>query len=61
MPEGVFVTHVAAGAVDTKVWNQRPEIARDKMLSPDAVADAVVAVLGTPVQELVLRPPSGIL
>lgn len=61
---GVRVTTLVTGAVDTPLWNQRPEFDRDKMLSADSVAAVVRDIIARPdmvIDELIVTPPAGIL
>ncbi len=65
-PRGIRVISLMAGATDTAIWNQFwPEAPREKMLSPETAAAAVVHALVVPEQagleELVLMPTGGTL
>ena len=64
--EGIKVTAVIPGAVDTPLWDKSGgDLDRTKMLSPDDVADAMLSVLAQPAgihtDELHLMPPLGVL
>lgn len=59
---GVRVTTVYPGAVDTPIWDGRPEFDRAAMLRPADVAGLLVEIVVRPelaVEELTLMPPSG--
>jgi len=59
---GVRVTTVIPGAVDTPIWDDRPQFDRCKMLQPADVAAMVADVVARPtlaVDEIILRPPAG--
>ncbi len=63
-PRGIRVVALMPGATNTDLWNQFwSEAPRDKMMSPETVADAVVNLLLLPansaVEELVIAPTSG--
>jgi NAD(P)-dependent dehydrogenase (short-subunit alcohol dehydrogenase family) len=63
-PQGVRVTTLYPGAVDTPLWDQRPGFDRAAMLRADHVAELVVDLLTHPdlsVEELVVMPPQGAL
>jgi NAD(P)-dependent dehydrogenase (short-subunit alcohol dehydrogenase family) len=62
----IRVIALIAGATDTEMWNTLwPEAPREKMLSPETVAVAVVNALKLPqdsaMEELVILPTAGIL
>ncbi|MGH7965561.1 MAG: SDR family oxidoreductase [Candidatus Binatia bacterium] len=64
--QGVKVTAVIPGAVDTPLWDKSGgTLDRKKMLSPDDVAAAMLSILAQPpgiyTDEIVLMPPLGIL
>lgn len=64
--EGIKVTAVIPGAVDTPLWDKSGgDLDRAKMLSPADVADAMLGVMAQPAgihtDELVLMPPLGVL
>jgi NAD(P)-dependent dehydrogenase (short-subunit alcohol dehydrogenase family) len=65
-PKGIRVIALMAGATATDIWNQfMPDAPRDRMLSPDTVATAVVNALLLPenssVDEIRISPTSGVL
>ncbi len=65
-PRGIRVISLIAGATDTDIWNQfMPDAPREKMLRPDAIAQAVVDALVVPnkanLEEIVLMPEAGTL
>ncbi len=65
-PRGIRVIALMPGATDTALWNTLwPEAPRQKMMSPETVAAAVVNALklpaGSTVEELVLLPTVGTL
>jgi len=64
--QGVKVTAVIPGAVDTPLWDKSGgDLDRRKMLSPSDVAAAILSVIAQPpsiyTDEIVLMPPLGIL
>jgi NAD(P)-dependent dehydrogenase (short-subunit alcohol dehydrogenase family) len=64
--QGIRVIALLPGATDTEIWNTLwPEAPRKKMMSAEAVAQALVGVLLVPddgtVEELTIRPPIGAL
>jgi NAD(P)-dependent dehydrogenase (short-subunit alcohol dehydrogenase family) len=64
--EGIRVTAILPGSVDTPFWDANPNgPLREDMLRPDAVAEAVRyaldAPLGASVDEIHLMPPKGVL
>jgi NAD(P)-dependent dehydrogenase (short-subunit alcohol dehydrogenase family) len=64
--EGIRVIALLPGATDTEIWNTLwPEAPRQKMMSPDTVARALVSALLLPekstVEELRILPTSGAL
>ena len=65
-PQGIRVMALIPGAVDTDIWQQFwPEAPRDKMVSPQDVARAVVLALSMPektsVDEIRIGPAAGTL
>lgn len=52
LPEGIKVTDLNPGPVDTDYWGDRP-VARDKFLKADDVADVIVFVLSQPEHVLI--------
>lgn len=61
---GVIVTSLVVGAVDTPIWDARPEFDRTGMLRPEQVADVIVNVASRPdvyVEEMEIVPPGGVL
>ena len=65
-PKGIRVIALIPGATDTEIWNTLwPDAPREKMMSADAVATAVVSALKLPenttVEELKLQPSTGTL
>jgi 3-oxoacyl-[acyl-carrier protein] reductase len=64
--QGIKVTAVIPGAVDTPLWDKSGgDLDRKKMLSPTDVAAAMLSVIAQPTSiytdEIVLMPPLGIL
>ena len=64
--QGIRVIALVAGATDTEIWNTLwPQAPREKMMSPETVAVAVVNTLKLPqdstVEELVILPTAGTL
>lgn len=64
--QGVKVTAVIPGAVDTPLWDKSGgDLDRGKMLSPEDVAEAMLGVISQPptiyTDEIVLMPPLGVL
>jgi len=65
--DGVRVTNLVVGAVDSPFWEHAggTELARDRMLKPDDVARAIVQAAAQPaatsIDEIVLMPPDGVL
>lgn len=64
--EGIKVTAVIPGAVNTPLWDKSGgDLDRAKMLSPDDVAEAMLGVIAQPAgihtDELALMPPLGVL
>jgi NAD(P)-dependent dehydrogenase (short-subunit alcohol dehydrogenase family)/uncharacterized glyoxalase superfamily protein PhnB len=64
--QGIRVIALIPGATDTELWNTLwPEAPREKMMSPETIARAVVDALKLPedavMEELVLRPRAGTL
>jgi NADP-dependent 3-hydroxy acid dehydrogenase YdfG len=65
--EGVRVTTLVVGAVDTAFWDNAggTDLPRERMLRPEQVAAAIVGAARAPdgahVDEIVLMPPDGIL
>jgi NAD(P)-dependent dehydrogenase (short-subunit alcohol dehydrogenase family) len=65
-PKGIRVLALMPGATATDIWNQfMPDAPRDRMLSPDTVATAVVNALLLPenssVDEIRISPTFGVL
>lgn len=65
-PRGIRVIALMPGATDTDIWNTLwPTAPRDRMISPETVAVAVVGALGLPpessMDELVITPTAGAL
>ena len=65
-PKGIRVIALIPGATDTDIWNTLwPDAPRQKMMSPETVARAVVSVLSLPenstVEEVKLQPTAGAL
>ncbi len=65
-PRGIRVISLLPGATDTDIWNIFwPQAPRNRMLSPDTIAQAVVSALSLPVdctvEELVVGPTTGAL
>lgn len=63
-PRGIRVISLIPGATDTAIWEQFwPDAPREKMMSPESVAEALVAAVLLPenasVDELVIRPAAG--
>jgi NADP-dependent 3-hydroxy acid dehydrogenase YdfG len=64
---GVRVTNMVVGSVDSPFWERAggTELARERMLRPEDVARAIVAVASqspdVSVDEVVLMPPDGVL
>lgn len=63
-PRGIRVIALMPGATDTEIWNQFwPDAPRQKMLSPETVAQAVVNALllppSTTAEEVVVTPTAG--
>ena len=64
--EGIRVIALLPGATDTEIWNTLwPDAPRQKMMSPETVARAVVSALVLPekstVEELRILPTAGVL
>jgi 3-oxoacyl-[acyl-carrier protein] reductase len=64
--QGIKVTAVIPGAVDTPLWDKSGgDLDRGKMLSPEDVAEAMLGVISQPptiyTDEIVLMPPLGVL
>ena len=64
--EGIKVTAVIPGAVDTPLWDKSGgDLDRGKMLSADDVAEAMLSVIAQPAgihtDEIALMPPLGVL
>jgi NAD(P)-dependent dehydrogenase (short-subunit alcohol dehydrogenase family) len=62
--QGILVTAILPGAVDTPLWDAYwPEAPRQRMMRPEAVAEAVLAALtlspDSVAEEIILRPPAG--
>jgi NAD(P)-dependent dehydrogenase (short-subunit alcohol dehydrogenase family) len=65
-PRGIRVSALIAGATATDIWNQfMPDAPRDRMLTPDTVATAVVNALMLPenssLDEIRISPTTGAL
>jgi NAD(P)-dependent dehydrogenase (short-subunit alcohol dehydrogenase family) len=65
-PKGIRVMSLIAGATATDIWNQfMPDAPREKMLTPETVAEAVVSALLLPedsaIDEIRISPASGAL
>ncbi len=65
-PRGIRVMALIAGAADTDIWDQfLPDAPREKMMSAEAVAAAVVNALVLPenaaMDEIVIMPTCGVL
>ena len=65
-PRGIRVIGLIPGATDTAIWNQFwPDAPRDKMMSPESIAQAVICALRLPenatVSELEITPTGGAL
>jgi NAD(P)-dependent dehydrogenase (short-subunit alcohol dehydrogenase family) len=65
-PKGIRVIALLAGATDTEIWDSLwPQAPRKKMMSPQTVAQVVVAALATSeeatVEKIVIRPAIGTL
>ncbi len=65
-PKKIRVIALLPGATNTEIWDQFwPEAPREKMMSPETIADALVSALRLPanasVDELVINPVSGTL
>jgi NAD(P)-dependent dehydrogenase (short-subunit alcohol dehydrogenase family) len=63
-PRRIRVVALMPGATDTEIWNQFwPDAPRQKMLSPETVAQAVVNALLLPsdatAEELIVKPTTG--
>lgn len=60
--QGIRVTSLLLGAVDTPIWDSRPGFDRSKMMRPQQVADVIADILrrpGVSMDEVVLLPRSG--
>jgi NAD(P)-dependent dehydrogenase (short-subunit alcohol dehydrogenase family) len=63
-PYNVRVTALLPGATDTPIWDDRPGFDRTKMMKPDDVASFLVSIVARPdisVEEVIVRPPAGVL
>jgi short-subunit dehydrogenase len=65
-PRGIRVIALLPGATDTEIWNVIwPDAPRQKMMSPETVAQAVLDALLLPpestVEEVVILPSAGTL
>lgn len=63
-PYDIKVTSVMPGATDTPIWDDRPGFDRSKMMKPADVAGFIVAIVARPnisVEEVIVRPPAGVL
>ncbi len=63
--EGIRITSVVLGAVDTPIWDDRPEFSREDMIPPEELSDFLVSLLQVNdkinLDEIVLLPKKGIL
>ena len=64
--DGVKVTAIVPGSVDTPFWDRAGgDLPREKMLRPEAVADAIVFAASAPPtvhhDEITVMPPDGVL
>ncbi len=63
-PYDVRVTALLPGATDTPIWDDRPGFDRSKMMKPDDVAGFLLSIVARPgiaVEEVIVRPPAGVL
>ncbi len=65
-PQGIRVIALLPGATDTEIWNTLwPDVPREKMMSPETIARALVSALLLPadstVEELTILPTAGTL
>jgi 3-oxoacyl-[acyl-carrier protein] reductase len=63
-PYDIKVTSVLPGATDTPIWDDRPGFDRSKMMKPADVAGFIVSIVARPnisVEEVIVRPPAGVL
>ncbi|HET6936469.1 MAG TPA: SDR family NAD(P)-dependent oxidoreductase, partial [Candidatus Angelobacter sp.] len=63
---GIRVLALIPGATNTDIWNQFwPEAPKEKMISPETVAQAVLHAVSAPpeasVEEIVIGPTAGVL
>ena len=63
---GIRVLALIAGATNTDIWQQFwPEAPREKMMTPETVAEAVLHAVSAPpeasVEEIVIGPTAGVL
>jgi short-subunit dehydrogenase len=63
---GIRVLALLAGATDTGIWDQFwPEAPREKMISPETVAQAVLHAIAVPakasIEEIRIGPTAGVL
>ena len=63
-PQGIRVIALLPGATDTEIWNTLwPDAPREKMMSPETIARALVSALLLPddstVEELTILPTAG--
>ena len=63
---GIRVLALIPGATNTEIWNQFwPDAPRDKMISPETVAQAVLHAVSAPpeasVEQIVIGPTAGVL
>lgn len=64
--QGIRVLALIVGATDTEIWTQFwPDAPREKMVSPDTIAEAVLQALTLPenatIEEIRLGPTAGVL
>lgn len=58
----IRVSNLFPGAVDTSIWDDKPEFDRSKMMQPDEIAGFIVDLLRRPglgIDEVVVTPPGG--
>jgi NAD(P)-dependent dehydrogenase (short-subunit alcohol dehydrogenase family) len=63
-PYDIRVTSLLVGATDTPIWDERPGFDRSKMMKPEDVASFMLSIVARPgiaVDEVVVRPPAGVL
>jgi short-subunit dehydrogenase len=64
--QGIRVLALIPGATKTEIWQQFwPDAPREKMISPETVAEAVLRAVSAPpeaaVEEIVIAPTAGVL